>query len=248
MRWYEYEICVPFNNPDYDAALGGSHDLDVATPPNTPITALLSGTVSSSSAPSWGKQLGIKLDTPYRGIEFMAYLHLAAVNVFPVGSRISANQVIGWSGGCNTPEQYAGTSNPTGQNFCNPPSQSSRPQTGIALMRGPEYGVGAGWTTAPDPALDPTPLLEAARAGVNVATVPFTDREKQLWGRLENVPLNESFAIPQSWVAALRRTHYFGPPVEPEVDGTQAFSCAYAKWDPKTGIVHWFTQQGEYHF
>lgn len=253
MNWYEYPIVVPFGNLHYDVNLGGAHDLDVGCPPNTPITALLPGQVSSITAPSWGMQLGIRLITPYNGIPYMAYLHLAAVKVpISLGDYIGKGAIIGWSGGCNAASQYAGTSNPTGKNFLNTLEQSSQPQCGIALMRGPEYGVGEGWTIQPDPALNPTQLILDARNEGKVNVVQFTTREKQLWGRLENVPLNEGAAIAQSWLAALRRTHYFGPALENEVsDGNfqcQAFACAYAKWDRTTGVTHWFTQQGEYHF
>jgi hypothetical protein len=160
MNWYEYPICVPFNDPNYDVQYGGSHDLDVATPPNTPITALLPGTISNVGTPVGGMQVGVKLDTAYHGIPYMNYLHLSAVRPgLSVGEHINAWDIIGWSGGCTEASQYAGTSNPTGHNFLNTPDQSSRPQTGIALMYGPEYGVGAGWTPKPDPALDPTSLL-----------------------------------------------------------------------------------------
>ena len=234
--------------------LGGAHDLDVGCPPNTAVTALLAGTISSITSPSWGLQLGIKLDTPYKGIPYMACLHLAAVLPgLAIGGHIARGSIIGWSGGCNEASQYGGTFNITGHNFLNTIEQSSQPQCGIALMRGPEYGVGAGWSINPDPALDPTALImEARKGGATVATATFTSREKQLWGRVEPVPLNEGAAIAQSWVNALRRTHYFGPALEAEVsDGNfqcQAFTCAYAKWDRTTGVTHWFIQSGEYHF
>jgi len=160
MNWYEYPICVPFNDPNYDVQYGGSHDLDVATPPNTTITALLPGTISNVGTPVWGMQVGVKLDTPYHGIPYMNYLHLSAVRPgLSAGVHINAGEIIGWSGGCNYASQYQGTSNPTGKNFTNPISESSRLQTGIALMRAPGHGQGVGWTDRPDPTLDPTSLL-----------------------------------------------------------------------------------------
>jgi hypothetical protein len=247
MMWYEYAVSVPFGQGD--ALYGGAHDMAIACPPNTPVTPLLHGKVATITSPEWGRQLGILLETPYNGAPYMSYLHLAAISPsIHLGDHIFKGQLIGWSGGCNTAAQYAGTSNPTGHNFLNTLQQSSQPQVGIALMRGPEYGVGAGWTPKPDPALDPTSLLQQARSSVMPVT-SFSDREKQVWGKF-GVPLYEQFAIPQSWVAALRRTHYFGPALEPEItEGqfhSQAFACAYAKWDSKTGKVHWYTYQGEY--
>jgi hypothetical protein len=248
MIWYEHSVSVPFGQGD--SLYGGAHDMAIACPPNTLITALLGGTIETVTSPPWGIQIGIKLDVPYNGIPYMAYLHLAAV--FPdihIGLHIGKGYVIGYSGGCNTAAQYNGTSNPTGHNFLNTPQQSSQPQVGIALMRGPVYGVGAGWTPKPDPALDPTSLIILARKIQTVASIAFSDREKQVW-RLFGVALYEQFAIAQSWVAALRRTHYFGPALESEVSEgdyqCQAFACAYAKWNRKTGHVAWFTYQGEY--
>jgi Peptidase family M23 len=160
--WYKYPICVPFGNPNYDVQYGGSHDMDIAAPPNYPVTALLPGTVSSVTAPPWGKQVGIKLDTPINGVPYMAYLHLSATNPpLATGTYVNVGDLIGWVGGANNEQQYAGTSNPTGQNFLNPPSQSSQIQIGVALMRGPEYGM-AGWETFPpvDWQLDPTPIIQ----------------------------------------------------------------------------------------
>lgn len=174
MKWFEYPICVPFGNPNYDAGLGGSHDMDVQAPPNTPITALLPGTVVDVSSPSWGMQVGIKLDKPYNGIPYMAYLHLAAVKPGLLGTHVNKGDLIAWSGGCTQAGQYNGTSNPTGRNFLNDPSMSSQPQAGIALMRGPIYGTGAGWSTFPpiDHSLDPTQLILDARKGATMAGLP----------------------------------------------------------------------------
>lgn len=163
--WYMYPITVPFGDPNYDSALGGAHDLDIGAPPNYPVTALLPGFIASITAPAWGRQVGIKLDIPYNGVPYCAFLHLSAVSpALSVGKHVNIGDVIGWVGGANAASQYNGTSNPTGQNFLNPPFQSSRVQVGFALMRGPEYGT-AGWENFPpvDWALNPTPIIEAAR-------------------------------------------------------------------------------------
>jgi hypothetical protein len=165
MDWFLYPICVKFADPNVDTQYNGAHDMDVQTPPNTPITALLAGVISSITSPIWGMQIGVKLDTPSNNIAYMSYLHLSAVNPsLKVGSHINTDDLIAWSGGCTQASQYQGTSNPTGQNFLDDLSQSSQPQTGIALMYGPEYGVGAGWTTNPDPALNPMTLIYRAKA------------------------------------------------------------------------------------
>ncbi len=148
--WFEYPVCVPFGNPNYDVALGGSHDMDVQCPPNTPITNIVNGTICDISSPSWGMQVGIQFDTPVNGNPYMAYLHLSAVNPsLSVGSHVGWGDLIGWSGGCTSASQYDGTSNPTGSNFLDDPSMSSQPQCGIAMMEGPVYGSGAGWVVWP---------------------------------------------------------------------------------------------------
>lgn len=170
LPWYSYPIGVPFGNPNYDVNVGGSHDMTLLCPPNYPVTSIVSGSVSDISAPTWGKQVGVKLDVPYNGIEWFHYLHLSATNpALKVGSRINRGDLIGWVGGANSQAQYAGTSNPTGQNFLNTPEMSSQVQVGIALMRGPAYG-GTGWQTFPpiDKTLDPTPILNAAKGGYPV--------------------------------------------------------------------------------
>ncbi|MGH8397496.1 MAG: hypothetical protein ACRETA_04535 [Gammaproteobacteria bacterium] len=141
--------------------------MDVATIPNTTVTALLAGTLTDISEPIWGKQVCLKLDEAINGVDFMGYLHLAAVNpLLNVGQHIAAGTVLGWSGGCTQSSQYGSTYNPTGTNFLNAISQSSQPQTGIALMYGPVYGSGAGWNMSlnPDPKLDPTSIVKAAIA------------------------------------------------------------------------------------
>lgn len=165
LPWYMWDTVVPFGNPNYDAGLGGAHDMDVGAPPNYPVTLLLPGTISDISAPSWGKQLCVKLDSPVNGVPYMGYLHLSAIKPgLSVGQHISAGQLIGWVGGGNSDSQYLGTTNPTGSNFINSPDMSSRTQVGVALHRGPAYG-GAGWEIFPpvDWSLDATPIIEAAR-------------------------------------------------------------------------------------
>lgn len=175
--WYMYPVSVPFGDPGFDSGLGGAHDMDVTPPPNYPVTALLPGKVSSISTPPWGKQVGIQLDTPVNGVPYMGYLHLSATNpALSLGTHVHIGDLIGWVGGANDESQYAGTSNPTGENFLNPPFHSSQVQVGVALMRGPEYGT-AGWENFPpvDWALDPTPILEAAKRGDMGKTIDLTD-------------------------------------------------------------------------
>lgn len=170
--WYMFEICVPFGDPRFDVEFGGAHDLDIAAPPNHPVTALLPGTIATISRPqpSWGEQIGVELDLPFNGIPFMAYLHLSAANPdLAVGQHIEKGQLIGWVGGGNTEADYGGTHNPTGRNFTNDPFQSSRIQVGVALMRGNQFGITQfhKWvpkgTTPKETELDPTQIILDAR-------------------------------------------------------------------------------------
>lgn len=221
MNWYLYPICVPFGNINYDTLYNGSHDLDLQTLPNTPITCLLSGTISSITRPTWGMQVGVKLDKPFNNIQYMSYLHLAAVRTdLMVGSHIKTDDLIGWSGGANAMSQYQGTANPTGENFLNTPDQSSQPQTGIALMYGPEYGVGSGWTQNPDPSLNPTVLIYRARAAYDTWNSLGSVRwqtgisadwfERYLYGQLMPPPQgNESHSI--NWSGQACVVQEFGP-------------------------------------
>lgn len=166
--WYMYDFTVQFGpGTGYDPGYGGAHDLDIGAPPNYPVTALLPGTISSvtdgtdgNGTAIWGRQVGVRLDHPYKGIPFIAYLHLSAVNpALSEGRHVSKGDLIGWVGGGTSEADYHHTHNPTGRNFTNTPGRSSRIQVGVALMRGPEYGHGAGWTTLPDPSLNPTQLI-----------------------------------------------------------------------------------------
>jgi hypothetical protein len=177
--WFMYEIVVFFGNPNYDSGYGGAHDLDIGAPANYEVTALLPGTILSitegrdpSGNAVWGRQMGIRLDQPYKGIPNMAYLHLSAVNLaLREGHHVSKGDIIGWVGGGNSDADYGTTSNPTGQNFSNTAGRSSRIQVGVALMRGPEYGNTAFNTwqpIGPTPVeweLDPTQLILDARRG-----------------------------------------------------------------------------------
>jgi len=164
-KWYEYPVGVPFGNRNYDVALGGSHDLTLLCPPNTPVTSILTGVVSDISSPSWGKQVCITMDEPEKGHPTFAYLHLAATNPqLLVGDKIGLEDSIGWSGGCTDASQYVGRTNPTGQNFLNSVAMSSQPQVGIALCDGSGYGY-KGWSDwtngkSMDLSLDPLPVLK----------------------------------------------------------------------------------------
>lgn len=166
MAWFDAKIGVPFGNPDYDVLLGGSHDMTFVLPPNTEITNICVGTITNISAPSWGKQITLRMDNgPINGHAYFAMLHFSAINsALQVGQHIGLDTIVGWSGGCTSQEQYRGTSNPTGLNFLNSPSMSSQPQIGIALCDGPAYGE-SGWKVFPpiDQTLNPYIVVENYR-------------------------------------------------------------------------------------
>lgn len=69
----------------------------------------------------------MELESPYKGIPFMAYLHLSAVNPErAVGQHVTKGDLIGWVGGGTSEVDYEGTNNPTGINFLNTTSRSSQ--------------------------------------------------------------------------------------------------------------------------
>lgn len=160
MAWYNAPVSVPFGNPNYDVGMGGSHDMDLKEPLDTPITALRSGTVVGISAPPWGRQVDIQMDEPIGRVPYYSFLHLDAVDPgVHLGSRLNVGDLVGWSGGANV--DPGGTA-PTGAlHFLNPASQSSQPQVGISLQYGPHYGSGKGWVNpiSDYPELNPMPLL-----------------------------------------------------------------------------------------
>ena len=234
LEWYQYPICVPFGNANYDTQLGGSHDLDVQTPLNTPITALLAGNIVDLSSPSWGKMVGIALRKPIHDIPYMAYLHLAAINPdLQIGSYVDVGDLIGWSGGATSASQYKGTSNPTGQNFVNDLTMSSQPQTGIALMYGPVYGSGTGWEQFPpiDMKIDPSFLIWIARAAFQtwqkyISNLSYTTgiakawREKYFYGELMPPPTSGEGAS-NDWSGKPIVVQEFGP-LRAEWNGEEA--------------------------
>jgi hypothetical protein len=245
MNWFDYPICVPFGNPNYDARYGGSHDMDIRTPPNTPITSLVDGKITDISAPIWGKQVCLQIGgftAPYT-----ALLHLAATEPsLSIGKQVHYGDLIGWSGGCTDDSQYAGTSNPTGENFLNASSQSSQPQTGIALMYGPVYGSGDGWKIFPpvDWTLDPLPVLAAARARALALGDQLTSLN-QIWCAV--IPnMRYPTGIYDDWLAKAKAGECYGPPITSELDG-QVTSSGGATCKRQFFTAGWCEDRGGKH-
>jgi len=263
MHWYDYDIVVPFGNVNFDSALGGAHDLDLGCPANYPVTALLSGSISSITAPAWGKQVGVALDHPINGKPYCAYLHLSAVNpTLKVGQHIDVGEIVGWAGGGNTQAQYNGTHNPTGQNFLNDTFNSSRIQAGFALMNGPEYGV-IGWSVFPpiDWQLDPTPIILAMRKGIPVGSNQAQDDYIIFLWELSKLALNamgmnvppRDTGIFNLWVQGVPNTRHYvagskflGLVASQEVHHLdengkdaiyQVFSGGIVKWQNNKGVI-----------
>lgn len=163
--WYSY----PFGNlfGQGDPGIGGEHGTDIETPPDTPITFLLSGRITDISSPDWGKQVTWKLDTPYKGIPYAYQIHLDAVNPdLRVGMHVNAGDLMGWSGGENSLNQLNGATNPTGQHFVDSAYMSGGPHTEFGFSYGPVYGSGAGFANiASHPELNPLDFLNEVRSG-----------------------------------------------------------------------------------
>lgn len=257
MTWYDRPICISFGTAD--AGYNGAHDMDVQTLPNTQVTSIVSGIITDLSAPSWGKMVCLKLDDVWLalsdGVQWFAYLHLAAINpALKVGGRLEHGEVVGWSGGCTSANQYNGTSNPTGSNFLNATSQSSQPQTGIALMHGPVYGSGNGWSTYPLTECNPIKILNAARAGTPpVSNKPNTKAQSltDMWNVFRNT--NENTGIGKSWLEEVNKGNLYGPALTDEVDSVtwqggkiklKIFAGGWCEWHLDTNDgpagAHWF--------
>lgn len=157
--WYTFPRVDNIGSPD---PFGGfpKPDSNIQVPPNYPITALLSGTVSGINSPSgvtppFGAVITIKLDHALNSLAtHTAYLHLASIAPgLKVGSHVNVNDLIGYSGGVNA-------------------AGSQKAPVGFALYGGDYYGYGSAWgqeTTANllGP-LNPVPLLDqVAQNGVN---------------------------------------------------------------------------------
>lgn len=175
-QWQNQPVSVPYGNLNYDLAQGGSHDMDLKEPVDTPISFLRAGKIVDISSPPWGKQVGVQLDSPINGVPYYAFLHLDAVNpALAVGEHVNPGDLVGWSGGANSWDQVAGASNPTGSHYLNPAIQSSQPQIGLALMYGPRYGYGSGWISHPEqhPELNPEQLFSATNTTTSSSTTPL---------------------------------------------------------------------------
>jgi len=253
--WFMFPVSVPFGNPNYDSQYGGSHDMDVSPPPNYPVTNLLPGTISSISSPSWGKAVGLKLDVPLGDVAYWSFLHLSAVNpALQVGQHLNTGDLVGWVGGATSQSQYNGTSNPTGQNFLNDPSQSSQVQVGFALMRGPEYGVGSGWETFPpiDKTLDPTEIINAAIQKVLGSPDFVYQSALDTWNASAKLP-QWNGAAPStntnmfaSYLAEYRAGRNRGVPIvgwnSVDYHGNKiaVLQCAYGRAEDSNGVIRWY--------
>ena len=164
-QWYEFEYSLLFGRGD--TGIGGEHGIDFATPIDTPITFLASGTITAISYPSWGIEVTWKLDTPYEGIVPYAYqIHMDAINPhLCVGRHINAGDLLGWSGGAISSDQIGGVTNPTGTHFINSPEMSVVPHTEFGFCYGPVYGSGDGFLPpSQHPELNPEPFIDKIRA------------------------------------------------------------------------------------
>lgn len=131
--WYMYPVINNYGSPD---PYGGfpKPDINVAAPSGTPITALMSGTVSginspNGGVPAWGNVITIRLDNPINPVAtHIAYLHLASLAPgISIGQHVDTGTIIGYSGGTNP----------------GPGLQQASP--GVALYNGDYYGYGPSW-------------------------------------------------------------------------------------------------------
>lgn len=154
LQWWQYPLINDYGQPD---RYGGfpKPDMNIDVPAGVPITALLSGVVSGinspgGGAPEWGNVITIKLDNPYNSLAtHEAYLHLASIAPgLKVGDKISAGQIVGYSGGINP----------------GPGLQSA--SVGFAWYNGDYYGFGPEWSKyLGSSQLDPTKIFNDLQSG-----------------------------------------------------------------------------------
>jgi hypothetical protein len=135
-------------------------DINFILPANTPLPAILPGTVSginspSGQIPSYGAVVTVKLDTPINDIAtHYAYLHLTRVqDGLRVGQHVNIGDNLGYAGGNIT-------------------AGSAPAAMGFALYPGDYYGFGSYWTqyiqtknNVPDQRLNPTALINDITGG-----------------------------------------------------------------------------------
>jgi len=163
--WYNYQ---EWNNygQQYPGILYPVNGDDIATPYNTPISALFSGTVVKQYYDQSGGTVIIQADNPsqLKGVPYYYYAHLDSTPVY-AGVHVSAGETIGQSGG-----QLSGGLHPA----------SSRYSTGPHVMIGESRTASVPYT--PDtltPELNPHWMIEYAR-GANIASSPFTGNTTML--------------------------------------------------------------------
>jgi len=195
--WFSY----PFDNPAGETEPfggGAKPDSNVQCPDGTPITALLSGTISglngpSGEMPAWGAAVTIRLDKPINQIAtHTAYLHLQPLSpALAIGQHVDAGALIGYSGGGSA-------------------AGAQKVPVGFALYNGDIYGFGPTWGQyLGNPLLNPYPVLRAA-AGGNLGTgfslsttaqnlasglSPSTDVSTFLWALDQALILNNPFNV-----------------------------------------------------
>lgn len=135
-------------------------DINFILPANTPLPAILPGTVSginspSGEVPAYGAVVTVKLDTPINDIAtHYAYLHLKRVqDGLRIGQHVNIGDILGYAGGNIT--------------------QGSAPAAmGFALYPGDYYGYGSYWNQyihtknhVADQRLNPTALINDITGG-----------------------------------------------------------------------------------
>jgi murein DD-endopeptidase MepM/ murein hydrolase activator NlpD len=158
--WYNYQ---EWNNygQQYSGILYPVNGDDIATPYNTPITALFSGTVVKQYYDPSGGTVIIQADNPgqLKGVQYYYYAHLDSTPVY-AGVHVNAGQEIGRSGG-----QLQGGQHPA----------SAAYSTGPHIMIGESHTSGIPYT--PDtltPELNPHWMIDYARGSASASNTGLT--------------------------------------------------------------------------
>lgn len=163
--WYDYQNLSNYGEIERKSY---EHGTDLETPPDTPMTAILPGTVTDVGYYPWGGQVTWKLDNPSEahnfGYEYI--IHLDAINpAIRVGTHLNSGDFLGFSGGANSQAQLqAGKPLPPGySHHLTDPAYSTGWHEEIGLYAGPQFGYGPEWSNPPDPAENPDFLISYAQ-------------------------------------------------------------------------------------
>lgn len=179
-------------------------DSNILCPAGTPITALLPGTVTGVTYPSWangGASITVHLDSPINRLATATAYNFVRQPMVSVGQHINASQVLAYSAGT----QYGAA-------------------MAFALTNEAQYGYGDFSQIVGNPLLNPVPLLDAAANGTlgdtfSSGTVGASGAIGNVLQHINNaISPNEDLAnLLEQWDVALGIVNPFNIPMQQDI-------------------------------